>query len=283
SLSSQWPFERSVNYLLNIILCRIFRTRHIIMPQSIGPFKYKFLEKAFLFPLFKLHLPYSDIIYARESQGLREAGRFSFRNLRLSPDLVLLSGPYSREVYPSPKGKIVGIVPSRQLLKYTSRALLTDIYSRAVKYLLNMGNEVLLIVHSKEDMGIALEVFRSADSDKVRITADDLSGQSLEKQIAACDYIIASRYHSMVHAYRSGTPVIALGWAIKYSELMKIFHQNIYYMDIANILNREQICDMIDQMEKNHFNESEIIRKMLRRICLSGDKHPINFIKDASS
>ena len=54
-------------------------------------------------------------------------------------------------------------------------------------------------------------------------------------------------------------------------------------MDIANVLNREQICDMIDQMEKNHFNESEIIRKMHRRICLNGDKHSINFIKDASS
>ena len=44
-------------------------------------------------------------------------------------------------------------------------------------------------------------------------------------------FIVASRFHAIVHAFKNGIPCIALGWATKYYDLMKQFGQEQYMLD----------------------------------------------------
>ena len=48
------------------------------------------------------------------------------------------------------------------------------------------------------------------------------------------DFIIASRFHSIVHAYKEGVPAIIFGWATKYQELAGHFDQSKFVFDITD-------------------------------------------------
>ncbi|HDD64647.1 MAG TPA: 4Fe-4S dicluster domain-containing protein, partial [Firmicutes bacterium] len=81
SLSSQWPFITSLEYLENLIIAKKFSIPFYIFPQSIGPFGYSFRQKLFLFPLLKLYLKYPEKIFVRETEGLKLVKRFSKNNV----------------------------------------------------------------------------------------------------------------------------------------------------------------------------------------------------------
>ena len=64
-------------------------------------------------------------------------------------------------------------------------------------------------------------------------------------------YIIAARFHSIVHAYKEGKPCVALGWAIKYSELMRLFAQEQYSVDVRKLSSVDNFIKLLDDMEDN--------------------------------
>ena len=52
-----------------------------------------------------------------------------------------------------------------------------------------------------------------------------MSSTALKNEIAACEVVVASRYHTCVAALSSGTPVLVLGWHYKYQELLSLYSQ----------------------------------------------------------
>ena len=81
------------------------------------------------------------------------------------------------------------------------------------------------------------------------------------------DYIISSRYHSIVHAYKEGTPSIIIGWADKYKELAHLFSQENYMFDINDeYFDFGSISKAIDSMVENYQIESKIIKSKLKEI-----------------
>lgn len=50
----------------------------------------------------------------------------------------------------------------------------------------------------------------------------------LKNEIAACEVVVASRYHTCVAALSSGTPVLVLGWHYKYQELLSLYSQTAW-------------------------------------------------------
>jgi polysaccharide pyruvyl transferase WcaK-like protein len=53
-----------------------------------------------------------------------------------------------------------------------------------------------------------------------------MSSTQLKNEIAACEVVVASRYHTCVAALSSGTPVLVLGWHYKYQDLMALYGQS---------------------------------------------------------
>ena len=88
-------------------------------------------------------------------------------------------------------------------------------------------------------------------------------GKCLIKQF---DFIIASRYHSIVHAYKHGVPVIAIGWAVKYSDLLASFNQAQYCFDVTRSLNTDEIFNKLDNLLHDYQHEREGIVNKLKTV-----------------
>ena len=92
---------------------------------------------------------------------------------------------------------------------------------------------------------------------------DDLSAIELENIIKQFDFVIASRYHSIIHSYKNGIPALVIGWATKYFELLENFDQLDYFFDGRDSINIDEINKKLDKMIRNYkYERTKIINKM---------------------
>ncbi|MCD7819638.1 MAG: polysaccharide pyruvyl transferase family protein [Lachnospiraceae bacterium] len=96
---------------------------------------------------------------------------------------------------------------------------------------------------------------------------NDFSCIEYDEFIKNFQFIICSRYHGIVHAYRNGVPAIVLGWAVKYKELTESVSQNQYMFDIVDgMIEDFKVKEMVDNMLTNYSEESQIIRGRVEEI-----------------
>ena len=133
-----------------------------------------------------------------------------------------------------------------------------------IERLINAEKKVYLLPYSNQDLGIIEEMkdyFR--DREHVKLISDDLNAIELENLVKQFDFLIVSRYHAIIHAYRNGIPVIAIGWAIKYSDLLNSFDQGDYCFDMRDEPSYDLIADKVDKLISNREKER---RKIVDRI-----------------
>ncbi|MDZ7835034.1 MAG: polysaccharide pyruvyl transferase family protein [Alkalibacterium sp.] len=68
----------------------------------------------------------------------------------------------------------------------------------------------------------------------------DISSLEFDILVEKLDFIIGSRFHSIVHSYKNHVPCIAIGWATKYHELLKLFGQYDYMFDVRESLDKDE-------------------------------------------
>jgi coenzyme F420-reducing hydrogenase beta subunit/polysaccharide pyruvyl transferase WcaK-like protein len=280
SLSSQFSKKSKMKgilvqykYLMRIMLAKKFSIPFFTLPQSFGPFDYSFFEKILLFPIMKQILKYPKKIYCREKQGLMDLTHFTKDNLEREKDIVLLNDGYNvKNIFNDVKIKkinipqnSVGIIPNEKVMERTERKRMYDVYKNTIRELLSVGKKVHILRHSQEDLDICIEIKKMfLDNENVVLLIDDLNSIELEQIIKQFDFIIGSRYHSIIHAYKNGIPAIAIGWAIKYEELLKDFKQEKYLFDVRKKLNEKEFYFGLKTLIKNHEIEKDIIISKIR-------------------
>ena len=80
------------------------------------------------------------------------------------------------------------------------------------------------------------------------------------------DYLVASRFHSIVHAYKNGVPCVTLGWAKKYEDLSIQFEQNEYLFDVRKPVEISDLCEAMDHINQNLEIESNKIISLLSEV-----------------
>jgi colanic acid/amylovoran biosynthesis protein len=269
SFSSQWGFPMSVHYILNIMISRRFSIPFYIMPQSFGPFEYNFLQKIILFPLMKFYLSYPKKVFVRERDGLKWIRKFRKKDLEFSYDMVLLNKEYDlKNIY---KRKIefkdmkiyrnsVGIIPNIRVLERADKNILYPIYFSIINKILAEGKKVYLLAHSDTERNVIEELYEHfKENENVNLLTDDLNVFEIVNVIKQFDFIITSRYHSIVHAYKNGVPALSIGWSAKYPELMKDFGQLDYYFDVRDPLIESEILNKLARLTINLKEESKKI------------------------
>ena len=108
------------------------------------------------------------------------------------------------------------------------------------------------------------EAFLSNEA--VILLDQDFSCLEFNELVKNFQYLVASRFHSIVHAFKNGVPCIALGWATKYYELLRLFDQEQYVMDVRGKIETDQIIALIEQMEAQYAYASASIRAKLADI-----------------
>jgi len=273
ALSSQLSRLSWLAYLLNVAIAKRYSIPFFILPQSLGPFNYGVISPI-LKGLFKAYLSYPRLIFAREEEGYRLIKSITPENSRKEFDVVLTGTGYDEgNIFthrigqqPSITEGSVGIIPNMRVIERAEHSTIIKLYQRIVQEIVTSGKTVYLLHHSHEDLDFCLSLKAGVDSDRVVVIEEELNAIDIESTIAKFDFVVASRYHSIIHAYKHGVPAYVIGWATKYHELLSAFEQYQYFADVRSGLDEDAIIQSIKKMIVSHQQESVRIKNRLDAI-----------------
>lgn len=274
ALSSQFSYNISDHYLRIIEVAKNYHIPVFLMPQSFGPFDYG-EEHLDMVKRIQTSLSYPVKIFAREKQGYQLlSDTLGLGNIEESVDLVLQSKSIHpayifNESKPVHTAEIkskhnVAIIPNVRTIDHggANHDLLIQLYKELVQELTSSGFCVYLLRHSSEDLVVCQEIYDSIENRQgINLLMDDYDCISFNDIIQKFDFIIGSRYHSIVHAYKNAVPAVVLGWAEKYRELVSLFGQEQYMFDI-----RGYQADSASAIRKAVFNMGKAYPEEHRRI-----------------
>lgn len=276
ALGANWSDKICNDYLDILEFAQAFGIPVYLMPQSFGPFDFGEERQALNARIQRL-LPTAKVIFAREQEGYDAlVNTYGLKNVRLAHDLVLgnkgidlanifVSAPTLD--LPEIKPNSVAVIPNSMNSSVSSQEAVLELYTKAIHALLSQGKTVYLLSHSTVDSALCSklkELFLT--NENVILLAQDFSCLEFNALVKKFDYLIASRFHSIVHAFKNGVPCIALGWATKYHDLLKLFDQEQYILDVRDKIGEEQIAAAIALMDAHYPDEAGKIQKGLAAV-----------------
>lgn len=271
NLGEKWEKAVQESYLDNIRIAKKLNIPMFIMPQSFGGFNYSPKLKYILGEIQEL-LRYPEIIFAREPQGYTAlVNDFGLSNVKLSTDLVLQNkGIDLSNIYkikntiniPDVLPNSVGVIPNKKCFEHGEKEKNIKLYKIIIDHLLELGKKIYIFRHSREDLIICQMIAKCFDNGNVILLQNDFSCFEYDQLVKKFDFIICSRYHGIVHAYKNYIPCILLGWEIKYIELGKKVNQETYAFDITkNADEAVSILKAIDRLSGSLEGAKRIIKE----------------------
>lgn len=278
ALGNKWSAASQEKYLNNIRLARKYQKPIYLMPQSFGGFEYPEESRYLLQEIGEL-LKYPRIVFAREPQGEQALkSNFHLTNVRASYDLVLQNnGVDLNHIFKKPPTlkipsitgkKQVALIPNQQCFRHGDEEKSLSLYCNVIQYLTNQGMTVHVCHHSGDDADCSRRIYAQFSSDpNVKLIDQDFSCFEYDAFVKQFSFIVCSRFHGIVHAYRNSVPAIALGWEIKYLELAKAVGQENFAFDITEEAFDEHILETaLLQMSKSFQQQRSCITEKLHEI-----------------
>lgn len=276
ALGSNWNDKVCNDYLDILEFAQGFGIPVYLMPQSFGPFDFGADRQALDERIGRL-LPTAKVIFAREQEGYDAlVNTYGLTNVCLAMDLVLgnkgidLDKVFKRRPVmnlPEIAANSVAVIPNSMNASVSSQEAVLTMYTEAVDKLLSLGKTVYLLSHSTMDAALCRTLKeRFVNNEGTVLMEQDFSCLEFNELVLKFQYLVASRFHSIVHAYKNGVPCIALGWATKYHNLLKLFDQERYNFDVRNQDCAAKIIYAIDQMDSCYMGESIKIRDSLTAV-----------------
>ncbi len=280
AFSSKWGDESTIDWLSQIDLLAKNGAKIWLMPQSFGPFDFN-SKKVVEYGKFVLER--CECVFAREETGYKLLKDMGLKNIKKSPDSVLLEKNFNPSVviknYNSYIENIdvleehnIALVPNQRLVDVggLDRERLLGFYSAIINKYADKFH-FYLVAHAGEDLKICKKISELFQySNRVTIIDHVMYSFNYENFSKKMDFIIASRYHSIIHAYKEGTPAVVLGWADKYKGIVSDVGQEEYLIDL-NLY--DKALSIVDKMAENYSIESEKIKesvKELQNYCCYG-------------
>ncbi len=148
---------------------------------------------------------------------------------------------------------------------FTHRGYLL-VFVEFVMWLLGRDIEVRLLIGSGEDRDVTKEFRhliqqRSSSDDGKRIIDEPIeSVQDLLAQLAATDFVVATRFHNVLLALLLNKPVISISFHHKCSSLMNQMGLSQYCQDI-NHLNADRLIAQFCQLQQNAGRVKRLIQE----------------------
>lgn len=277
AIGKKWGTLRSCRTAMKAALAKKYHAHCIFLPQSFGPFDYKADEKEVLQTrqVLKKWLSDADVLYAREASGKQMLQELGLENVELAQDIVLQNKEYDAGmIYKNPpavrqveiKEKSVGLIPNKHVASSTKN----DVYAlwdAAIAKLLEQGYTVYLLMHDNSDLQIIRTLKeRHMEEKRVILLENDFSCIEYNLLVKKFDFIVASRYHSIVHAYRNSVPCVVLGWADKYGVLLEAMNQLRYNLDLRKEIPERELLQCIEHMAQRREENTGLIRDRLAEV-----------------
>lgn len=277
SIGSDWGIRDSLLSALKGKIASSFGAKVYYMPQSFGPCDFGGIKGYAANYLLKKWLSCADILYAREKQGYDLlTKKYGLKNVRLSCDLVLQNkGINLLNVYKEMPdmysfdtgGHSIAVVPNAKTFRFGKTQNLMSLYQNIISRMLREHYFVYLIYHSTEDRKICQKIKDLfSEKEQVILIQEELSCMEYGQAVRKFDFVIASRYHSIIHSYKEGVPCIVLGWAVKYRELLSLFEQGKFVFDVRGEVEESKVLQMVVEMKDKYKEYSAMIKKRLEEI-----------------
>jgi polysaccharide pyruvyl transferase WcaK-like protein len=232
-------------------LAKLAGNKIIFMPQSWGPFSHP-LSRFFT----KKIIADADVVFAREKKSyeyLKSLEGIDLNKIFSSPDIAFQfrgglpedgHRVLQRAGLAAKNCPLIGITPNMQIYKRTTGVgpgngyfkLLTEV----IRYFLQATNAmIVLIPHEfswfrKNDPELCQEL-KSVFPDDSRVIS--LAGTETAKEVKSVigllDFLVASRYHSLIAALSLRIPVVVIGWAHKYDDVMEKIELGQWVIDFT--------------------------------------------------
>lgn len=261
ALGSNWA-DATVDYYLSYFECaKKYNVPVYVMPQSFGPFDYP--EDSPIMKRIASTMSYPKVIYAREQEGYDLlTQRFGLKNVKTSCDMVLCSKSASPEnIYRElpPKRSLprisensVAIIPNVRNCDQLGNERTLQYYCAIATEALKSGKTLYIMHHSSEDAPLCVQIVQAlGENDRVIHLSEDFDCFEYETLVQKFDYIIASRYHAIVHALKNSVPCIAFGWATKYHEVLELCDLAEYSFDVRGDVVMGEITEAIQSMNQS--------------------------------
>lgn len=141
-----------------------------------------------------------------------------------------------------------------------------EAYKSLIDKFIVYGKNVYILRHSNSDIDICDKIFKMFHNNNVFLIEQELSCVEFSNIVNKFDFVVSSRFHSVVHSYKNAVPCLTMGWAVKYLELHKLFHQEKYCFDVRNNFDISKLLSAAEDLLNNHSNQSEIISKELNQV-----------------
>ena len=256
ALSNSRPLHRQIMYALEIYAAKYFKKPFYVFTQSFGPF-----TPGLRHILVRCMLNHVSLISCRGKESKK-----AINQLRLSKEsrvinasdmtyLFDVSDDYVLKKIKSlkkTKGLLVGIVPNINLYRRTKGKRENNVYINMlielIKYLVSKLKVTPIVVcHEhyafQEDDQWLSEILHEQVKPfcDLEIISAEHSAEELKATIGSLDFIIASRFHSIVAAISKETPFLAIGWSHKYHDLVNEIDLPLSALDGRNLTESDAI------------------------------------------
>lgn len=173
---------------------------------------------------------------------------------------------------------IVGIAPNMRVYERTSGDGVANEYVRAMSevalhLIKTTGCDIVLQANEmhpedgrRDDRYACAAIWRTvAQPSRCFMTRDYLDASTTKSLVGCFDYLVASRFHSLVFALSNSVPCYAVGWAHKYSELLDAFGLAGRCIGFAAIDLRE-LPNLISRGWRQRDRDRDTIRMILPEI-----------------
>ncbi|MFF7757683.1 polysaccharide pyruvyl transferase family protein [Streptomyces griseorubiginosus] len=197
------------------------------------------------------HRSYRD---AQSRDAMRAMGVDTARD-EVYPDLAFfLPAPRASEPTGTPGTVCLGVMDFHG--GNDDRARAEEIYRRYldgtitfVRTLVAEGRPVRLLTGDECDLSVVEAILDAVDSPLVT-AAEPASLADLMHEMAAADTVVAVRYHNLICALKTGTPVLALSYAAKSEALMERMGVGAYCHP-AREVDADRLLEQFRELEKH--------------------------------
>jgi len=220
-------------------------TRVVKCSQALGPFQQPLNRMA-----ARWVLPRLERVVARGSQTEEHLAMLGLENAEPGADYAFLMEmsedrvraaedivPHTDYVVVSPSS-VVKALAAKAGLDYIE--IMVDVVNGLVE---RTGQHVVILAHSARpgrpegrlnDIPVCVEIHqRVADPQAVTLIAESLDPEVLRAIISRASCVVTSRFHAMISALATATPVLVVGWSHKYAEVMEEFGLARFVIDYA--------------------------------------------------
>lgn len=269
ALGANWSVRNNDRYLDHLEFAQAFDIPVYLMPQSFGPFEFGEEHPGVDERCRKL-LPTCKVILAREQEGYDAlVNTYELTNVQLAPDLVLnnkgidLTNVFKeipRFEHPEIASGSIAVVPNGRNLSVGNAEEVLSLYQTTIQNGLEQGKTVYLLHHATSDAKICAQLKERFEAEeKVVLLDQEFSCLEFNELVRKFDYLVASRFHAIVHAYKNGVPCVILGWAKKYEDLSVRFGQREYLFDVRNHVDSSALCAAMEHLNRNLHSETRKI------------------------